>query len=1018
MAALDPRRSTRGAGRGQGLLVFVRNRLAAYCKSVKATPYYLWLELALPRAQLVYLCAVYLPPVASVVWSGEQGWQDVFEQLTADIMQYKVSGHVCVLGDFNAHTGRLDDVGALAQAVLGELAVVHTDVGQLHVPPRCNQDSARPDQFGRALVQLCVSTGCFLLNGRASGDQGGACTYASRGQPCSVIDYGLVSPRLWQSVTSFKVLPLCPAVSDHCPLLCQLTVPQRCLGVTDAGVTVVNSVRYDPDRRDAYVAALLRPSAITHRNHISEQLQSGALSVTAASDAFCAHIRSVAVQVFGATSGHPRPLRSGILPKPWFRHCKQHWEALRQAVMSGNTHAARQARAEFNKAKRKYKRYYDKCWQARFLEDMCHNPRRFWTAYQGPKLTTVLHSMHQLECHWRALFGTTGQQSLPECANSVHELLTRLSSVCPNPPTQAAVQLNDPISVMEVQTAICNLHNGRMAGPDGIRGELFKTAYVDVELLDGRRRRDYILLPVLHQLLSAAFEVKEVPAVWCTAYVSAVFKKAGVQLGPTLLQLLLYADDLALVASSPAALRQLLDSLAGFCQQYAMEVNVRKTEVVEFRRPRTRPTDWQWTFAGHVLPVSQQFRYLGVVFHATKGMTAAVDVLRDAALRAMWGMLSRAKALGIHCLAVLCRLFHTLVVPIMTYCSEVWGPLLLSRGGALGSVHTNVLQQVQLLFLRRLGGLRKSTPAALLFREFGARPLSRDWLRAMVQLWNRVTTLPADHVMRRTMVDNWSLHLSAHPKVVLWSDGFASALAALGFPPTSFMAMSATGCWVMSHLDMDQVLAAFDEWCDGAWGHLPRDPRGSSSEHILYATYARWFTRPAAVDQVALLHSPADVPRYVTFSGRINSAHLRSLMRFRLSAHALHVVTGRWHRTPRQERLCEYCAQCKIEDEYHLLFECDAYNPVRQWFAPLFVCCGGLDDAGRVNRGVLDPCDVRVFMSQHPRRVAAFIHECFAWRAQEVRLPPYVPAAYMLDTFSSSVSELMVVDDDDVEIHS
>eukprot|EP00775_Hariotina_reticulata_P005758 gene5758-biopygen7563 len=501
---------------------------------------------------------------------------------------------------------------------------------------------------------------------------------------------------------------------------------------------------------------------------------------------------------------------------------------------------------------------------------------------------------------------------------------------------------------------------------------------------------------------------------WLAVHVPA----AGVQLGPTLLQLLLYADDLALVASSPAALQQLLDSLAGFCQQYAMEVNVRKTEVVEFRRPRTRPTDWQWTFAGHVLPVSQQFRYLGVVFHATKGMTAAVDVLRDAALRAMWGMLSRAKALGIHCLAVLCRLFHTLVVPIMTYCSEVWGPLLLSRGGALGSVHTNVLQQVQLLFLRRLGGLRKSTPAALLFREFGARPLSRDWLRAMVQLWNRVTTLPADHVMRRTMVDNWSLHLSAHPKVVLWSDGFASALAALGFPPTSFMAMSATGCWVMSHLDVDQVLAAFDEWCDGAWGHLPRDPRGSSSEHILYATYARWFTRPAAVDQVALLHSPADVPRYVTFSGRINSAHLRSLMRFRLSAHALHVVTGRWHRTPRQERLCEYCAQCKIEDEYHLLFECDAYNPVRQWFAPLFVCCGGLDDAGRVNRGVLDPCDVRVFMSQHPRRVAAFIHECFAWRAQEVRLPPYVPAAYMLDTFSSSVSELMVVDDDDVEIHS
>eukprot|EP00775_Hariotina_reticulata_P001725 gene1725-biopygen3153 len=204
----------------------------------------------------------------------------------------------------------------------------------------------------------------------------------------------------------------------------------------------------------------------------------------------------------------------------------------------------------------------------------------------------------------------------------------------------------------------------------------------------------------------------------------------------------------------------------------------------------------------------------------------------------------------------------------MTYCSEVWGPLLLSRGGALGSVHTNVLQQVQLLFLRRLGGLRKSTPAALLFREFGARPLSRDWLRAMVQLWNRVTALPADHVMRRTMVDNWSLHLSAHPKVVLWSDGFASALAALGFPPTSFMA------------------------------------RGSSSEHILYATYARWFTRPAAVDQAALLQSPADVPRYVTFSGRINSAHLRTLGSFR----PLLARVARRHARGKQQHAAAACS--------------------------------------------------------------------------------------------------------------
>lgn len=52
-----------------------------------------------------------------------------------------------------------------------------------------------------------------------------------------------------------------------------------------------------------------------------------------------------------------------------------------------------------------------------------------------------------------------------------------------------------------------------------------------------------------------------------------------------------------------------------------------------------------------------------------------------------------------------------------------------------------------------------------------------------------------------------------------------------------------------------------------------------------------------------------------------------------------------------------------------------------------------------------------------PCQIAAFIHECFKWRAEAViRIPPYVPAPYMLDTFSSSVSEWMI--DGDVETHS
>ena len=57
----------------------------------------------------------------------------------------------------------------------------------------------------------------------------------------------------------------------------------------------------------------------------------------------------------------------------------------------------------------------------------------------------------------------------------------------------------------------------------------------------------------------------------------------GVELGSRMLQMLLYADDLVLLARCPKALQQQLEVLHEFCVAKGMEVNVNKTEVVVFR---------------------------------------------------------------------------------------------------------------------------------------------------------------------------------------------------------------------------------------------------------------------------------------------------------------------------------------------------------------------------------------------------------------------------------------------------
>ena len=105
-----------------------------------------------------------------------------------------------------------------------------------------------------------------------------------------------------------------------------------------------------------------------------------------------------------------------------------------------------------------------------------------------------------------------------------------------------------------------------------------------------------------------------------------------------LVRLLLCADDLALLADTPEQLQELLNALHSFCAANDMHVNVQKTEIVVFGRkryPAAAVAAAQWHYSGQVVPVSTEFKYLGIVFRATAPVAAATDVLATAGRKAM-----------------------------------------------------------------------------------------------------------------------------------------------------------------------------------------------------------------------------------------------------------------------------------------------------------------------------------------------------------------------------------------------
>jgi hypothetical protein len=55
-----------------------------------------------------------------------------------------------------------------------------------------------------------------------------------------------------------------------------------------------------------------------------------------------------------------------------------------------------------------------------------------------------------------------------------------------------------------------------------------------------------------------------------------------------------------------------------------------------------------------------------------------------------------------------------------------------------------------------------------------------------------------------------------------------------------------------------------------------------------------------------------------------------------MSSHWLNVEYGCHSNKERQNRLCELCEQCTIEDEYHFVMECSFYNTLLIRYIPRY----------------------------------------------------------------------------------
>lgn len=925
----------RGAGRGRGIFAYVKGALAPRIKKVCESDFWLWLRLREggPDGSDLFVGAVYIPPATSTQWRRrETDAEKVFEQLSELVTSFQQQGQVLLFGDFNARVGSRPDIISADERILETVGAEAFSAARSGAPIlRAGlAGSGRTDRFGRLLIDtLCIPAGCIMMNGRTPGDVGGAATYVCRrgshvSQSC--IDYGIVDARLFPHIISFNIIeqPEEPSddddgdddedevgddndaaggvdlrraeaprvaadnnaaqrkaprkASDHNVLRCAIPIPPPS-PPSDESQPLPPRPRFNPDKRMAYVGALQSPESKVRLDALA------ALPPEEAAREIVQIVHEAACAVFNPATPntrrtHPSPAEA------WIRTYRRGYWCYQDKLYSGSREDIRQARRVCRLHMRRSERQCRARHQAHLLDDLRHNPRQFWTGYKGSHSDSGGFTHSELNHHWRKVLSGVGKGALPEVATDLEAFLVAVEGKAaaggiPERLRAAAAALNEPISEGEVLNALQRARAGAAAGLDGIGADLWKGAYVEIELQDGKKLKDYVLTPYMCTVLDKAFRVAY-PPFWNEQPLTSVFKKGdasklinfrpiqcqsalpkflslilpcrlhvfaeacslraegqaafrfkrrtsdhvfvlrhlidrfrlqrsaarrpshlfccfvdsekaydsvrrdllmdmlasygltghvlrtiasmywstpvrtksgnslgipfegtcgvrqgdplspllfglfidrfeqfldlrcpeeGVELGGRLLRMLLYADDMVLLSPNLRGLQRMLDVLHMFCRDTHMKVNVDKTEVVVFGL-RAFGGNTICLYDGKPITVSTSFKYLGVVFHSTRGMNAVVEQLTGSGRRAIWAMHGRCKTRGIVDISMRLRLFRILCEPVLGYCcAEVWAPGELS---SLASALKSPLQVLQNDYVRYISGLRRNTPIDVL----------------------------------------------------------------------------------------------------------------------------------------------------------------------------------------------------------------------------------------------------------------------------------------------------------------
>ena len=129
--------------------------------------------------------------------------------------------------------------------------------------------------------------------------------------------------------------------------------------------------------------------------------------------------------------------------------------------------------------------------------------------------------------------------------------------------------------------------------------------------------------------------------------------------------------DLIILSRSKLGLQNCLNMLSSYCNSWMLKINPKKTKIMIFQRC-TKKCDYIFHIGNEIIDIVQNYTYLGTCLSFSGNFTLSLEHLRQKALHAFFSLrrhidFNKLKP------SLACKIFDSMISPILTYNSEVWG---------------------------------------------------------------------------------------------------------------------------------------------------------------------------------------------------------------------------------------------------------------------------------------------------------------------------------------------------------